>query len=890
MPTRPHAPPNMPAPLSDEPDALRVVFNAARRKAFYNLVCSITAYMRSQLELERRHEEEEEGGGGGNEGDQGSTPPPPYTATDADGEGSSGGGNARPQPRRDGDGLSSPALVRLRRAALLHFDSWRAETLSKLKEVAAKPDDQRIVDARRKRAEELSSSAKAREEEEKRRRRNGGSGGGSSSSSAGDLLVFDDADAPAEGKPTNSNSNSNSSSSNSGGGVGGGAGGSSSSSSTAELEAFQELYHPIPTRLTTVPLRDREEALSATLLLLLSGGRYSAHSRALACHLTSALGVAPSTLDGEERAIATTMAATARKASASASASASGSSGSSGSGTMSADAEAQRRRDEGRAGRLWKVGLASVAGAALVGVTGGLAAPVVAAAVGGLMSSVGLGGLAGFLGLFWMNGALVGTLFGAFGAKMTGEIADRYAKEVEDFRFLPLDAEWGEDWKDDGDGDGQAEARRRRLRVTIGVNGWLESEDDVTRPWRALGDETEVFALRYEMGSLTALGGRLRALVGSAAWGAARAQVLRRTALATLQGALWPVLLLRSAAAGVDNPFALARHRSDKAGRVLADALAARVQGERPVTLVGYSLGARVVWACLRALADRRAFGLVDSVVLIGAPVPSSPAHWAAARSVVAGRLVNVHSANDYVLGLLHRGTSLQLGVAGLQAVGGGGGGVGGVEDLDLTDQVHGHLRYPGLIPQILHRCGFPNVKGGGAPIETEKEVAAEIELRDRDYAELGTLIDIGEEEEEETPPPPLPRRTVGDRLNDKFDPTVKNVLELKSDAQTRDAKLMGRAAAVSGLHKTGLAAASSPSTSDSLVGGGRERSASISHSAAAGGQSGGHGVGDRDDDSDEYGEGQITMVDDDELSDGELTMVEPLSIDDDDPQAYTTV
>jgi hypothetical protein len=30
-----------------------------------------------------------------------------------------------------------------------------------------------------------------------------------------------------------------------------------------------------------------------------------------------------------------------------------------------------------------------------------------------------LGSLASFLGIFWMNGALVGTLFGAFGASMT---------------------------------------------------------------------------------------------------------------------------------------------------------------------------------------------------------------------------------------------------------------------------------------------------------------------------------------------------------------------------------------------------------------------------------------------------------------------------------------
>lgn len=90
---------------------------------------------------------------------------------------------------------------------------------------------------------------------------------------------------------------------------------------------------------------------------------------------------------------------------------------------MSAEAEAAKRKQQNQQSRYWKVGLASVAGAALIGVTGGLAAPVVAGAIGGIMGSVGLGGVASFLGIFWMNGALVGTLFGAFGARMTVRMA-----------------------------------------------------------------------------------------------------------------------------------------------------------------------------------------------------------------------------------------------------------------------------------------------------------------------------------------------------------------------------------------------------------------------------------------------------------------------------------
>jgi hypothetical protein len=164
------------------------------------------------------------------------------------------------------------------------------------------------------------------------------------------------------------------------------------------------LYHPIPTRLTTVPVEDRRETISAVLVLLLSMGNYSAHSRALIVYLTSALELSLSFLTQEEEEIATSLVDASTKAEKEG---------------MSGDAEAAQRKKENQSSRYWKVGLASVAGAAVIGITGGLAAPVVAGAIGGLMGTVGLGSLASFLGIFWMNGALVGTLFGAYGASMT---------------------------------------------------------------------------------------------------------------------------------------------------------------------------------------------------------------------------------------------------------------------------------------------------------------------------------------------------------------------------------------------------------------------------------------------------------------------------------------
>lgn len=176
--------------------------------------------------------------------------------------------------------------------------------------------------------------------------------------------------------------------------------------------SLQMLYPPIPTRLSGVPVQDRKEALSCILLLLLMTGKYSAHSRTLVLYLASSLELPQSFVIKEETEIAQSLMESSNSEESKQQA-------------MSAEAEAAKRRQDNKFGRFWKVGLASVAGAAVIGVTGGLAAPLVAGALGGVLGGIGLGGVASFLGIFWMNGALVGALFGAFGAKMTVWLSTR---------------------------------------------------------------------------------------------------------------------------------------------------------------------------------------------------------------------------------------------------------------------------------------------------------------------------------------------------------------------------------------------------------------------------------------------------------------------------------
>ncbi|KAL9035443.1 MAG: hypothetical protein Q9180_004860 [Flavoplaca navasiana] len=500
--------------------------------------------------------------------------------------------------------------------------------------------------------------------------------------------------------------------------------------------ALKEIFPPNDTPLSSLEEPTRILILHSTLLLLLSLEHYIAPSRVLLLYLTSSLHLPLSVLTDDEEKIAKGLLEAAKH--------------------MSGESETQKKAEENKHSRKWKVGLASVAGAALIGVTGGLAAPLVAAGVGSVMGGLGLGATAaaGYLGAVAGSTVIVGGLFGAYGGKMTGEMMDAYAKEVSDFAFLPVkdklnpltstnkdSSSHEKDIKDPVSDSSKPlspssataidDPSSRRLRVTIGISGWLTDAADVTSPWHVLGTNAEVFALRYELEALMNLGNSMQAMISSAAWGYAKSEMIKHTIFAELTAALWPLALLKISRL-VDNPFSIAKSRSDKAGELLADALINKAQGERPVTLIGYSLGARVIYSCLMSLAKRKAFGLVESAVLIGAPCPSTTGDWRVMRSVVASRLVNVYSDNDYILGFLYRTSSIQYGVAGLQKIEG----LSNVMNLDVSETVSGHLRYRYLVGSILKTIGFEDVDLKAVEAEAAKLKKMDEEEEERSLAD----------------------------------------------------------------------------------------------------------------------------------------------------------
>jgi hypothetical protein len=180
--------------------------------------------------------------------------------------------------------------------------------------------------------------------------------------------------------------------------------------------------------------------------------------------------------------------------------------------------------------------------------------------------------------------------------------------------------------------------------------------------------------------------------------------VLGSTILIGLMAALQLPVVLTKLAYLIDNPWTVSLDRANSAGLILADSLIDRNLGTRPITFVGYSLGSRVIFSCLKELARKGAYGLVQNVYLFGSPIVAKKDEYLRARAIVAGRFVNGYAKNDWILGYLFRLTSGGISrVAGLAPVEE----IPGLENVDVTDLVPGHMAYRTAMPRLLREVGW---------------------------------------------------------------------------------------------------------------------------------------------------------------------------------------
>lgn len=168
-----------------------------------------------------------------------------------------------------------------------------------------------------------------------------------------------------------------------------------------------------------------------------------------------------------------------------------------------------------------------------------------------------------------------------------------------------------------------------------------------------------------------------------------------------------------------------ARALAIKTGAVLGDLLVKRTFGNRPVTLVGYSLGSLVIFEALRHLAGlpvSESFGLVEDVFMFGTPVAAEQKTWARIRRVTAGRLVNGYASDDYVLAVLSRASDASWRMAGLGAVD-----VQGVENVHC-EEVMGHTMWRGMVGKYLEACHARGI--------VESEVEAQVHVAEKQAAD----------------------------------------------------------------------------------------------------------------------------------------------------------
>lgn len=181
-------------------------------------------------------------------------------------------------------------------------------------------------------------------------------------------------------------------------------------------------------------------------------------------------------------------------------------------------------------------------------------------------------------------------------------------------------------------------------------------------------------------------------------------QVLGNTILMSLMAALQLPIVLTKLSYLIDNPWAVSLDRATAAGLILADSLIDRNLGARPITLVGYSLGSRVIYSCLQELARKGAYGLVQNVYMFGAPIVVKRDEVIRARTVVSGRFVNAYHSNDWILGYLFRLTSGGIRrVAGLAPIDD----CPFIENMNVTHLVNGHMDYRAAMPRLLRECGW---------------------------------------------------------------------------------------------------------------------------------------------------------------------------------------
>ncbi len=334
-----------------------------------------------------------------------------------------------------------------------------------------------------------------------------------------------------------------------------------------------------------------------------------------------------------------------------------------------------------------------IGGGALIAAGGWVAAPLIGGVLGWL------GGLSGAAatsaGLAWMGGGslaaggfgmaggqiAVAVAGGLGGAALGGSKTARRLAPVTELAVQPIV-------------DGLS------AHAVLGVPGFLTQGESSAQAWGGLArawPHAESAGLLWESQALRELGSSLALMTGNAGAAGTLAHLALAATRRAWQVAALPALALQAVSL-IDNPWDVAQNRAVASGAHLADAIMSGRLGRRPLTLVGFSLGTRVIVETAAALdkAGPAGRGWLSGVTLLGGATPTDHPGLDALARVVRGPIVNGYATNDWVLyGLFQaREWARPIGLGPLN--------LAKIVDVDLSQRVSGHLDYMPKVADLL--------------------------------------------------------------------------------------------------------------------------------------------------------------------------------------------
>lgn len=226
------------------------------------------------------------------------------------------------------------------------------------------------------------------------------------------------------------------------------------------------------------------------------------------------------------------------------------------------------------------------------------------------------------------------------------------------------------------------------LSTTIVVSGWLSQDDEMNDSWvNIISNELQghTLALRWDSGSA-------QKLVKKELLSSAVHSIGLLVATPIFKVAHLAMLL-------TVNPFKKRAKKAETTGYVLADLIHSKMLGNACISLVGFSLGTRVIYFCLQRLQELGC--QVHDVLLLGGAAPLNVEIWKKCRKTVTGRLINTYSKTDKILSRLYSLSRLE------KAIGNWPLEVEGVENFDVTEIASGHLKYRESLDKILSKLEY---------------------------------------------------------------------------------------------------------------------------------------------------------------------------------------